>query len=87
MLGQRIQKAKEKITRYRQMPAPDVADLFDVYELFHRIMEGIGIAQGPRDYYGKHNEEAFAAIHNNFVKVTGWFGGVVRDEIQNQKCP
>jgi hypothetical protein len=87
MLGQRVQEAKDKIARYRQLPAPAAADLFDVYELFHRLMEGIEIAQGPPDYYGKHNEEAFAAIYNNFVKVTGWFGGVVRDEIQNHKCP
>jgi hypothetical protein len=87
MLGERVQEAKEKIARYRRLPAPAVVDLFDIYELFHRIMDGIEIAQGPPEYYGKHNEEAFAAIYNNFVKVTGWFGGVVRDEIQNSKCP
>jgi len=87
MLSERVQEAREKLARYRQSPAPAVVDLFDIYEIFHRIMEGIEVAQLPVEFYGEHNQRALARIYNNFVKVTAWVGGVVRDEIQNPKCP
>jgi hypothetical protein len=39
------------------------------------------------DFYGERNQQLFAEAYNTFVKVTGWFGGVVRDRIRDvQKC-
>lgn len=87
MLAERVQEAKVKIAQYRHSAAPAVVDLFDTYELFRRIMEGIELTEQPDGFYGDHNQQAFARIYNNFVKVMGWFGGVVRDQIQNPKCP
>ncbi|HYA24584.1 MAG TPA: hypothetical protein VEF05_10515 [Terriglobales bacterium] len=87
MLSERVQETKEKLARYRQSPAPAVVDFFDIYEMFHRIMEGTEVAQLPSEFYGEHNQRAFARIYNNFVKITAWVGGVARDEIQNAKCP
>ena len=39
--------------------------------------------------YGEHNQRLFAeACNYSFVKVNGWFGGVVRASIQDSaKCP
>jgi hypothetical protein len=39
------------------------------------------------DSYGEHNRRVFAEAYNTFVKVSGWFGGTVRDSIQHAtKC-
>ncbi len=35
------------------------------------------------DSYGERNRRVFAQAYNTFVKVNGWFGGVVRISIQN----
>jgi len=86
MLADRVEEAKEKLAHYNQLTVPGPVDLFDVYEAFHRIMEGIQATGQPQGLYGEHDQRAFAKIYNNFVKVTGWFGGVVRHEIENQSC-
>jgi hypothetical protein len=86
MLADRVEEAKEKLTRYNQLPAPGLVDLFDIYDAFHRIMEGIQATGQPQGLYGERDQRAFAKIYNNFVKVTGWFGGVVRHEIENRNC-
>jgi len=87
MLAERVHEAKENLARYRHSPAPAVVDLFDIYERFHKIMEGSEVAQLPVEFYGEHNQRAFARIYNNFVKVTAWVGGLVRNQIQNVECP
>jgi hypothetical protein len=39
------------------------------------------------DFYGERNKQVLADAYNTFVKVTGWFGGVVRVSIQDaEQC-
>ena len=39
------------------------------------------------DAYGERNQPLFAEAYNTFVKITGWFGGVVRNGIRDaEKC-
>ena len=87
MLGRDVQEADEKITHYRQLSNPQVVDLFDIYELFHRIMDGVQALACAQEFYGEHNQQLFAQAYNNFVKLTGWFGSVVREAIRDApKC-
>ena len=41
MLGRNVQEAKKNIARYRALARPRSVDLFDTYEIFQKIMEGI----------------------------------------------
>ena len=41
MLGRNVQDAKKNIARYRALAAPQSVDLFDIYEILQKIMEGI----------------------------------------------
>jgi hypothetical protein len=86
-LGTRVQEAKAEIARYRQSSAPQVVDLFDAYQTFRRVMDGVESLDCGSEFYGEHNKQLFAEAYNNFVKVTGWFGNVVRETIQDaDKC-
>ena len=82
-MGERVQEAKAQIARYRQLSTPQVVDLFDAYQSFRRVMEVAENMNCVPYSYGEHNRQVFAETYNTFVKVNGWFGGVVRDSIQN----
>ena len=83
MLGRDAHDAKEKIAHYRQLSTPQFVDLFDIYQVFHQIMEGVSNLGYAAELYGEHNRVLFAEAYNNFVKMDGWFGSEVRDAIQN----
>ncbi len=88
MLQDRVQEAKAKIASYRRLPNPKAVDLFDTYESFRRVMDGVTSLNCEPDSYGEHNQQLFAEAYNTFVKITAWFGGVVRDTIEDaEKCP
>ncbi len=82
-VGQRVQEAQTQIAHYRQLSAPELVDLFDAYESFRRVMEVVDNLNYAPDSYGEQNRRVFAEAYNTFVKVNGWFGGVVRISIQN----
>jgi hypothetical protein len=82
-MGERVQKAEMEIARYRQRSAPEVVDLFDAYESFRRVMVAAGDMNSAAQIYGEHNRKVIAETYNTYVKVTAWFGGVVRDSIQS----
>jgi hypothetical protein len=86
-MGERVQEAKAAIAHYRQLSMPQAVDLFDAYQSFRRVMEVAEQMNCAPDFYGEQNRRVFAEAYNTCVKVNGWFGGVVRDSIQNaQKC-
>jgi hypothetical protein len=86
-LGMRVREAQAAIARYRQFSTPQVVDLFDAYEAFRRVMGEIESLVAASDFYGEHNRPHFAEVYNSFVKITGWFGNVVRETIQDaRKC-
>ncbi len=88
-LGTRVQEAKAEITHYRRLSAPQVVDLFNAYESFRRVMEPLVILDltPEPELWGEHNQQLFAKIYNSFVKIVGWFGGVVRDTLNDVgKC-
>lgn len=82
-LARDVQDAKNKIGLYRSLATPRVEDLFDIYESFERIMGEISQLGYAADLYGASNSRLFAEAHNNFVKVTMWFGVEVRNEIRS----
>ena len=84
MLGRDVQDAKKNIARYRALAAPQSVDLFDIYEILQKIMEGISDLGYVGDLYGETNRALFAEAYNRFVKITLWFGGEVRNTLQ---CP
>jgi hypothetical protein len=86
-LQERVQEAKAKIARCRQSSTPQAVDLFDTYEVFRRVMIELEALNSVPDFYGERNQQLFAEAYNTFVKITGWFGGVVRDSIRDaDKC-
>jgi hypothetical protein len=86
-LDMRVREAQAAIARYRQFSTPQVVDLFDAYEAFRRVMEEIESLVAASDFYGEQNRPHLAEIYNSFVKVTGWFGNVLRETIQDaDKC-
>ena len=82
MLGRDVQDAKKNIARYRALAAPQSVDLFDIYEIFQKIMEGISDLGYVGDLYGETNRAWFAEAFNSFMKITLWFGGDVRNTLQ-----
>lgn len=82
MLGRDAHDAKEKIAHYRQLSAPQLVDLFDIYQVFHQVMEGVSSLGYAAELYGEHNRVLFAQAYNNFVKMDAWFGSEIRDAIQ-----
>jgi hypothetical protein len=82
MLGRDVQDAKEKIASYRQLSTPQPVDMFDIYEVFQKIMDGVGNLGYAGELYGERNRALFAEAHNNFVKITLWFGVEVRNTMQ-----
>jgi hypothetical protein len=82
MLGRDVQDAKEKIASYRQLSTAQPVDLFDIYEVFQKIMDGVGNLGYAGELYGERNRALFAEAYNNFVKITLWFGGEVRNTVQ-----
>ena len=88
-LAERVEEAKSEIALYRQRPNPQPVDLFDAYENFRRVLALLeAVSYVDPDSYGEHNKQLFAEAYNSFVKVSGWFGGVVKSSIQgNLKCP
>ncbi len=89
-LGTRVHEAKETLARYHQLSSPRLVDLFDAYQAFRRVMEESESLIVVSDFYGESNRQHFAEIYNSFVKINGWFGGVVREAIQDApdgKCP
>jgi hypothetical protein len=86
-LEERVQEAKTEIARCRQNSASKAVDLFDAYEAFRRIMEELEVLNSVPEVYGGRNQPPLAEAYNTFVKVTAWFGGVVRDSIRDAgKC-
>ncbi len=86
-LGTRVQEAKAGIARYRQLSSPQPVDLFDAYQAFRRVMELVESFTCASESYGERNRQLSAETYNSFVKITGWFGGVVRETIQDaDKC-
>ena len=86
-LEERVQEAKTEIARCRQNSTPQAVDLFDAYEVFRRVMIELEAINSVPDFYGERNQQLFAEAYNTFVKVTGWFGGVVRDSVRDvEKC-
>jgi len=89
-LNSDVQDAATKIATYRQLTTPQSVDLFDIYEDFHGIMDDVRLLAAYSESYelhSQHNHDLFADTHNNFVKLTPWFGSVVRDSIQQtDKC-
>jgi len=84
-LNSAVQDAATKIANYRQLATPQSADLFDIYEDFHRIMDNVQLLAAHSDSYephSQHNHDLFADTYNNFVKLTPQFRSVVRDSIQ-----
>jgi hypothetical protein len=87
-LGMRVQEAQAAITRYRQFSTPQVVDLFDAYQAFRRVMEEVEGLVAASDFYGERTRPHLPEVYNSFVKVTGWFGNVVRETVRNaDKCP
>jgi len=83
----RVQEANAEIARYRRLPDPQAVDLFDTYQVFRLVMDGVDRLNFSPDFYGAHNRQLFAEAYNTFVKITGWFGGVVRETIEDAgKC-
>jgi len=82
-LEERVQEAKAQIAHYRQLPNPKAVDLFDTYEMFRRVMDGVENLNCAPESYGEHNRPLLAEAYNTFVKVTGWFGGVVHQSIRD----
>jgi len=86
-MEERVQQAKAEIARYRQLTGPQVVDLFDAYQSFRRVLEVTENMNCAPNSYGEHNRRVFAEAYNTFVKVDAWFGGTVRDSIQDAtKC-
>jgi hypothetical protein len=85
-LKSRVQ-ANAEIGRYPRLSNPQVFDLFDTYQAFRRVMDGVDRLNFVADFDGEHNQVLFAEAYNTFVKITGWFGDVVRETIQDAgKC-
>jgi hypothetical protein len=82
MLGRDVQDAKKDIACYRALTTPQPVDLFDIYEIFQKIMGGISELGYVGDVYGESNNALFAEAYNSFVKITRWFGGEVRNTLQ-----
>jgi hypothetical protein len=78
-----VRDTKDKLAGYRHLPDPQPVDLFDIYQAFQRTMQGIGEMEFAADLYDEPNRIAFAGLYNNFIKVYGWFGNVVRDAIEH----
>lgn len=88
MLGDRVWEARAAIAHYRQLSTPRAVDLFDTYQNFRRVWAEVENLDALAEIGGEHDEQILADTSNNFVKVTGWFGAVVRQSIQDaQKCP
>jgi hypothetical protein len=87
-LAERTQEAEAEIALYRQRSTPQITDLFDAYESFRRVMAVVeDVNYTTPASYGEHNKRLFAEAYNTFVKVNGWFGGVVRIKIQDaERC-
>jgi hypothetical protein len=86
-LKSRVQEANAEIGRYRRLSSPRTVDLFDIYQAFRRVMDGVETLNFGPHFYGEHNQVLFAEAYNTFVKITGWFGGVVRETIEDAgKC-
>lgn len=81
MLERDVQHAKENIARYRALATPQSVDLFDIYEIFQRILGGVSELGYAGDLYGESNRVLSAEAYNNFVKITLWFGGEVRNTL------
>jgi hypothetical protein len=82
-----VQEANAEIARYRRLPNPQAVDLFDTYQVFRRVMDGVDRLNVTPYLYGEHTQQVLAEAYNTFVKITGWFGGVVRDTIEDGgKC-
>jgi hypothetical protein len=90
-LNDAVQDAATNIANYRQVTTPQTVDLFDIYEDFHRILFNAELLAAHSDSYelhSQHNHELFADTYNNFIKLTGWFGSVMRDGIKqaDRRC-
>jgi hypothetical protein len=84
-LNSDVQDAATKIANYRQLTTPQSVDLFGIYEDFHRIMGDVELLAAhseAHELHSQNNHDLFAKTYNNFVKLTGWFGSVVRESIQ-----
>jgi hypothetical protein len=82
MLGKDVKDAKEKIAHYNQVSDPQLADLFDIYQVLQQIMEGIDNLSYASELYGEHNSVLFADAYNHLTKIDSWFGSAIRDAIQ-----
>lgn len=86
-LEERVREARNEIARYRQSSTPLAVNLFDAYQVFRRVMIKLEALNSVPDFYGEWNQQLFAEAYNTFVKITGWFGDVVRDSIRDaEKC-
>ena len=53
MLGREVHDAKKNIARYRALTAPQSVDLFDIYEIFQKLMEETSDLGYVGDLYGE----------------------------------
>jgi hypothetical protein len=78
MLGRDVKDAREKIAHYNQLSDPQLADLFDIYQVLQQVMEGIGKLSYASELYGEHNSVLFADAYNHLTKIDSWFGSEIR---------
>jgi hypothetical protein len=85
-----VQDAATKIADYRGLTSPQSVNLFDIYEDFHRIMDNLELLAAyseAHELHSQRNHDLFTDSYNNFIKLTGWFGDVVRERIeQTDQC-
>jgi hypothetical protein len=81
-LKSRVQGADAETGSYRRLSNPQAVNLFDAYEAFRRVMDGVDRLNFAADFHGEHNQVLFAEAYSTFVKITGWFGrceGAIQD--------
>jgi hypothetical protein len=84
-LKSRVQ-ANAEIGRYPRLSNPQVFDLFDTYQAFRRVMDGVDRLNFVADFDGTQSGAIRRGLQH-VVKITGWFGDVVRETIQDAgKC-
>jgi hypothetical protein len=66
-LKSRVQ-ANAEIGRYPRLSNPQVFDLFDTYQAFRRVMDGVDRLNFVADFDGEHNQVLFAEAYSTLSK-------------------